>query len=192
MTHETVAFSTNGDAASVSSAEPRTETLRYDTSAKVNPPLRTPADVAACVEALRTGVIDAIATDHAPHADYEKACEFDVAAFGISGLETAYGLCMTLVQAGGPHLPERVRRRAGGAVRGAGKGRDGAPVSGGGSGRAATGRGRWFDDRWRDGYAPEHSLPVVPRSGAASRVPDQTESIDARVRVTALDPGGAG
>ena len=117
MTHETVAFSTNGNVSSASSAEPRAETLRYDTSAKVNPPLRTPDDVAACVEALRTGVIDAIATDHAPHADYEKACEFDVAAFGISGLETAFGLCMTLVQAGGLDLPTLIERLTAGPVR---------------------------------------------------------------------------
>jgi dihydroorotase len=86
LTHETVAFGAAGDG-----------TLIYDTNAKVNPPLRTPDDVAACVEALRDGTLDCIATDHAPHAVIEKLCEFDDAAFGISGLETAFAVCMRLV-----------------------------------------------------------------------------------------------
>ena len=68
--------------------------LAYDTNAKVNPPLRTPSDVAACIEGLRDGTIDCIATDHAPHAIQDKLCEFDSAAFGISGLETALGLAL--------------------------------------------------------------------------------------------------
>jgi dihydroorotase len=69
--------------------------LAYDTNAKVNPPLRTTADVEACIEGLRDGTIDCIATDHAPHAIQDKLCEFDSAAFGISGLETALGLALT-------------------------------------------------------------------------------------------------
>ena len=68
--------------------------LAYDTNAKVNPPLRTPADVEACVAGLRDGTIDCIATDHAPHAIQDKLCEFDAAAFGISGLETALGVVL--------------------------------------------------------------------------------------------------
>ena len=68
--------------------------LAYDTNAKVNPPLRTPSDVAACIEGLRDGTIDCIATDHAPHAIQDKLCEFDSAAFGISGLETSLGLAL--------------------------------------------------------------------------------------------------
>jgi dihydroorotase len=74
--------------------------LVYDTNAKVNPPLRSQDDVAACVAGLADGTIDCIATDHAPHAVVEKLCEFDDAAFGISGIETAFGLCMRLVHAG--------------------------------------------------------------------------------------------
>lgn len=70
-------------------------TLAYDTNAKVNPPLRSPEDVAACVAGLLDGTIDCIATDHAPHAIQDKLCEFDAAAFGISGLETALALCLT-------------------------------------------------------------------------------------------------
>jgi dihydroorotase len=69
--------------------------LAYDTNAKVNPPLRTPVDVIACVEGLRDGTIDCIATDHAPHAIQDKLCEFDAAAFGISGLETALSLALS-------------------------------------------------------------------------------------------------
>ena len=71
--------------------------LAYDTNAKVNPPLRTPEDVAACVEGLLDGTIDCIATDHAPHATQDKLCEFDAAAMGISGLETALALCLTAI-----------------------------------------------------------------------------------------------
>jgi len=75
----------------------------YDTNAKVNPPLRTPEDAAACLAGLLDGAIDCIATDHAPHAIEDKLCEFDQAAFGISGLETAFGLCMVAVGDVGAH-----------------------------------------------------------------------------------------
>jgi len=68
-----------------------------DTNAKVNPPLRTHNDVEALIRGLRDGTIDAIATDHAPHADIDKMCDYNQAAFGISGLETALGSCMKLV-----------------------------------------------------------------------------------------------
>jgi dihydroorotase len=67
----------------------------YDTNAKVNPPLRTRADVEALREALVDGTIDCIATDHAPHATHEKLQEFDAAPYGIIGLETAVGLILT-------------------------------------------------------------------------------------------------
>jgi dihydroorotase len=61
----------------------------YSTRFKMNPPLRERADVAALVEALADGTVDAIATDHAPHHDDEKGVEFDAAPFGVVGLETA-------------------------------------------------------------------------------------------------------
>jgi len=73
---------------------------QYDTNAKVNPPLRTEGDVEAIREGLQDGTIDVIATDHAPHHRDEKLREFDMAPFGISGLETALGLSMRLVEAG--------------------------------------------------------------------------------------------
>jgi dihydroorotase len=75
-------------------------TLGYDTNTKVNPPLRSPEDVAAIKEGLRDGTIDIIATDHAPHDHVSKDVEFDMASSGISGLETALGLSLALVHAG--------------------------------------------------------------------------------------------
>lgn len=69
----------------------------FDTNAKVNPPLRTKEDIQALVKGLRDGVIDVIATDHAPHTPADKNCGPEQAAFGISGLETAFGCLMTLV-----------------------------------------------------------------------------------------------
>lgn len=72
----------------------------YDTRTKVNPPLRTPADVAAIQQGLKTGVIDVIATDHAPHSTLEKDVEFDRAAFGMIGLQTALPLTLRLVEQG--------------------------------------------------------------------------------------------
>lgn len=67
----------------------------YPTSLKVNPPLRTADDAVALVEGLADGSIDAIVTDHAPHTDWEKDREFELAPFGMIGLETSVGLIMT-------------------------------------------------------------------------------------------------
>ena len=67
----------------------------YDTNAKMNPPLRSAEDVAAIVEGIADGTIDAIASDHAPHHINLKMLEFDRAPFGITGLETAVGLALT-------------------------------------------------------------------------------------------------
>lgn len=69
----------------------------FDTNTKINPPLRTMDDVIALKEGLRDGIIDAIATDHAPHAIHEKEVEYQYAPFGIIGLETALGLTITEV-----------------------------------------------------------------------------------------------
>ena len=69
----------------------------YDTSTKVNPPLRTQRDAEALVAGLRDGVIDAIATDHAPQTVIDKQVTYDDASFGISGLETALGALLGLV-----------------------------------------------------------------------------------------------
>ena len=67
----------------------------YDTHCKMNPPLRSAADLESILVALADGTVDAIATDHAPHAAHEKQVEFENAAFGITGLETALGLAIT-------------------------------------------------------------------------------------------------
>ncbi len=67
----------------------------YDTNCKMNPPLRSAADLESIWVALADGTVDAIATDHAPHASHEKQMEFERAAFGITGLETALGLAIT-------------------------------------------------------------------------------------------------
>jgi dihydroorotase len=72
----------------------------FDSSTKVNPPLRAWSDVRALWEGLADGTVDAIATDHAPHASVRKDVEFDQAAFGISGLETALSLVLGGVAAG--------------------------------------------------------------------------------------------
>ncbi len=77
------------------------ESLRsYDTSFKMAPPLRTEADRRSLVAALQSGVIDCIATDHAPHSEEDKNTEFESAANGIVGLETAFSACYKLVLTG--------------------------------------------------------------------------------------------
>ena len=70
----------------------------YDTNCKMNPPLRSAVDREALLIALADGSIDAIATDHAPHARHEKQVEFERAAFGVTGLETALALAITKLQ----------------------------------------------------------------------------------------------
>jgi dihydroorotase len=72
----------------------------YDPSLRVNPPLRSRDDAAACMQALLDGTADGIATDHAPHTVVDKEVEFGLAANGISGIETALGLVLAAVDAG--------------------------------------------------------------------------------------------
>jgi dihydroorotase len=78
----------------------------YDSHFKMNPPLRSPADLEAIMVAIEDGTIDAIATDHAPHAAHEKEMEFERAAFGITGLETALALSITRL-----HIAKRIPLR---------------------------------------------------------------------------------
>jgi dihydroorotase len=83
----------------------------YNTNAKMNPPLRTEADVAALRDAVRDGTIDLVATDHAPHHYDEKEREFADAPNGIVGLETALGVLLThLVHGGALDLPTLIER----------------------------------------------------------------------------------
>jgi dihydroorotase len=107
LTHEEVAFDGTHDYTRIA----------YNANAKTNPPLREQSDVEACIGALREGVIDAVATDHAPHSLSDKDIEFDLAAPGISGLETAFGLLMTLVHSGNIDLPTLIERLTAGPVR---------------------------------------------------------------------------
>ena len=87
------------------------ESLRgFDANHKMSPPLRTAADVEAIIDGLVDGTIDCIATDHAPHAREKKMLEIDRAPFGILGLETAVGLCVTrLVNTGRIDWPRLVQ-----------------------------------------------------------------------------------
>jgi dihydroorotase len=82
----------------------------YDTNFKMNPPLRTQADIRALRRGLAEGLIDAVATDHAPHSILEKEVEFDQAAFGVVGLETALGVVLQLVEEGVLNLHQALAR----------------------------------------------------------------------------------
>jgi dihydroorotase len=84
----------------------------FDVNAKVNPPLRTREDVQALIRGLKDGVIDAIATDHAPHTRADKRCGPEGAAFGISGFETAFGCLMSLVHNGEVSLGQLISKLA--------------------------------------------------------------------------------
>jgi dihydroorotase len=75
----------------------------YDANFKMNPPLRSPDDREALLVALADGTVDAIASDHAPHAPHEKIIEFERASFGITGLETALGLAISVL-----HLERKI------------------------------------------------------------------------------------
>ncbi|HDQ25345.1 MAG TPA: dihydroorotase, partial [bacterium] len=83
----------------------------YNTNYKMNPPLRSKKDVEAIIEGLKSGVIDVIATDHAPHAELDKDVEFTAAAYGIVGLETAFPLIVErLIKPGILGLKEAVAK----------------------------------------------------------------------------------
>ena len=82
----------------------------YDTSTKVNPPLRTQEDVDAVVAALADGTIDLIATDHAPHAQTDKLCTYQDAANGIANLETAFASVLSLHHSDAVGLPVLIKR----------------------------------------------------------------------------------
>jgi dihydroorotase len=92
-------------------------TLGFDTNAKMAPPLRSAGDVRACRQGLVEGVIDCIATDHAPHAPHEKDVEFTIAPPGVLGFETAFAVVLDLVRAGELSPLELVRRLSTNAAR---------------------------------------------------------------------------
>jgi dihydroorotase len=78
----------------------------YNTNFKMNPPLRSREDRDALLAGLADGTVDCVATDHAPHPQNEKNAEFDQAPFGITGLETALGLCVSIL-----HVQEKIPMR---------------------------------------------------------------------------------
>jgi dihydroorotase len=85
--------------------------LSYDANTRVSPPLRTAKDVQALIAALKDGTIDCIATDHAPHHADDKNVEYALAASGISGFETALGVCWTALVVPGHMTPEQMLRK---------------------------------------------------------------------------------
>lgn len=103
----------------------------YSTACRVNPPLRSAEDAAACLAALADGTADAVATDHAPHTHVDKEAEFGLAANGISGSETVLGILLAAVAAGKLSLPRAVAALTTGP----------ASVLGGRAGRRGGGRG---------------------------------------------------
>ena len=94
-----------------------TGAMAYDTATKVYPPLRSHADVAACLAGLADGTIDCVATDHAPHERASKECTYNDAAFGISVLETALGTLMAPVRRGSIDLTTMIERLTVGPAR---------------------------------------------------------------------------
>lgn len=98
-------------------APPATRGVPYDSATKVNPPLRTAADVRALWAAVADGTVDAIATDHAPHASIRKDVEYAEAAFGISGIETALSVLLMAADAGMGELGAVVRALTAGPAR---------------------------------------------------------------------------
>jgi dihydroorotase len=97
---EMVAFAKSRDLAVSAEATPHHFTLSdcemppYDSNYKMKPPLRSPSDVGSVTQGIVSGAVDAIATDHAPHAGSEKMQEFEQCPFGVIGLETAIGLAL--------------------------------------------------------------------------------------------------
>ena len=89
----------------------------FDTSLRVNPPLRSAEDAAACLAALVDGTADAIATDHAPHTEVDKHVEFGWASNGISGIETAIGIVLAAVESGGVPLARAIEALTTGPAR---------------------------------------------------------------------------
>jgi dihydroorotase len=82
----------------------------YDSSTRINPPLRSEEDIEALIEGLRDGTIDAIASGHTPQSQVDKVCEYRLAAPGISSLETALGLVLTLVHRGEMDLVQLIAK----------------------------------------------------------------------------------
>ena len=148
----------------------------YDPMAKVNPPLRTERDRAAIISGLTDGTIDAIATDHAPHADHEKDQEISYAPPGMIGLETALGLAITeLVDPGHLSLTQLIERLSVAPARILGRSDHGGPLIAGADANVVV-----FDpsERWVVDAGAQYSK--------SNNTPFQGRSLTGRVRHTFL------
>ena len=120
----------------------------FDPALRVNPPLRSPEDAAACLAALVDGTADAIATDHAPHTEVDKHVEFGWASNGISGIETAVGIVLAAVEAGRLPLARAIEALTTGpaAIVGTAAGAPGCARASPRTSWSSTGARRWTVD----------------------------------------------
>jgi dihydroorotase len=146
-------------------------TAPYASSLRVNPPLRSVSDAAACREALLDGTADAIATDHAPHSVVDKDVEFGHAANGISGIETVLGLVLAVVDAGLVPLARAIEALTAGPARVLGVGWGAAAAPGLVEGAQAD-------------------LVVFDRSESWTVVPDSLVSLGKNTPLTGRDLAG--
>jgi dihydroorotase len=140
-----------------------TAVMKYGSDAKMNPPLRTMKDVEALRKALAEDVIDVIATDHAPHAPWEKEVEFAKAPFGIIGLETALPLVLDLVREGVLSLPQAARKLGCNPAKILGVG-GGRLVSGGDADLIIVDPDREYEMRREDLQSKSRNTPFLGRS----------------------------
>jgi dihydroorotase len=150
----------------------------YDTNFKMNPPLRTEADRRAIIAGLRDGTLDCIATDHAPHTDYEKDKEFDFAPNGILGLETALAVVLEVLVRQSkfrlPHALDLMTRRPAGIL--------GLPAGTLAAGAAADICLFDPDEAWTyDAKAGQSKSSNSPWSGRELRGRVKTTIVDGRV-----------
>jgi dihydroorotase len=137
----------------------------YDTHFKMNPPLRTRADRDALRQGLADGTIDALATDHAPHSRVDKEMEFERAAFGVTGLETALPLLLELCREGVLGVSDGIARLTSGPARVLG-------LLSGGAGTLAPGAAAdvtVIDPDLEHVYQPAHGLSKSKNSAFAGR-----------------------
>jgi len=167
--------------------------IAYDTNTKMNPPLREVGDRDSMLAGIADGSIDCIATDHAPHSVADKEIEFDLAAPGLTMLETAFGLCMKLVHDGHLSLPTLVERLTIGPVRAWGL--DRRP---GLEGIGTLAPGALGDvalqaaDEPRVGVGVDEELDVHQRAQRRVRIDQQPFDDDGAARLAAKRGGAAG
>jgi dihydroorotase len=135
----------------------------FDSNTRVNPPLRSAADAVALAAGISDGTVDAIATDHAPHTETDKAVEFGDAATGISGIETALGLVLEAVESGVLDLMTAVRALTAGPASVVGRGHPNGNGHPNGSAKSA-GQAADADGRTAFELGAAADLVVIDRS----------------------------